>query len=191
VKRIQLKGTLPVLALAALAVLASAVGCAKKSPLEQMIENRSRYTAELNESGFILEETPIVAAVPEGDVELEGEAPAEGEGEGEAEGEGEMLEPEPVQVDQKVHLDILVRHDSYEKLPGITVDISMVDAGLNEKGHWRVWLDTSNIERANLTQFSHTLENVGYVEGDAFSVEVRHPIPEGERGDYKEFADFG
>lgn len=185
-KRFQLKGTMPVLAVV-LATLALAVGCAKKSPLEQMIENRSRYTAVLNESGFILEETPLVAAVVEGDAELEGEVPAEGE----AEGEGEMLEPEPVPVEQKVHLDIIVRHDSYEKLPGITVDISMVDAQRNEKGHWRVWLDTSNIERANLTQFSHTLEDIDYVEGDAFSVEVRHPIPEADRGDYKEFTDFG
>lgn len=185
-KRFQLMGTIPVLALAVLAV---AFGCAKKSPLEQMMENRSRYTAELNESGFILEETPLVAEVAGGDSELEAEPQATSAGEDE--GEGEMLEPEPIPVEQKVHLDILLRHDSYEKLPGVTVDISMVDTGLNEKGHWRVWLDTSNIERANLTQFSHTLENIDYVEGDAFSVEVRHPIPEAERGDYKEFADFG
>ena len=68
------------------------------------------------------------------------------------------------------------------------VDISMVDAGEQEKNHWRVWFDTADIEKANVTQFTHILEDVSYEEGDGFFVEVRHPVPEEERGDYREFS---
>jgi hypothetical protein len=183
VKRIQLNSTVPVSALAALVLLAALGGCSQKSPLEQMIENRSRYSAELN--GFFVEETPIV-------VEATGEEmPAEGEFAAEEGDEMEMptdldFGTSPA-VDQRAQLDILLKHDSFEKLPGITVDITQVDAGMNQKGRWLLWLDTANVERANPTQYSHVIEDLEYVEGDAFSVEVRHPIPEGERGDYKEF----
>ena len=175
VKRIQLTGTLAVVALAALVALS---GCAKKSPLEQMVENRSRYSAEVN--GFFVEETPVGG-------DIGGEMEAEGEPEGEEGGEEMAMEITPLEIDQKVHLDILLKHDSFEKLPGVTVDITMVDTAMNEKGRWRLFLDTANVERANPTQYSHVLEDVDYVEGDAFSAEVRHPVPEAERGEYKEF----
>ena len=51
----------------------------------------------------------------------------------------------------------------------------MVDSAEKEKGHWRVWFDTSEITKATVTQFTHILEDVGYEEGDGFFVEVRHP----------------
>ncbi len=179
-QRIQRFGMSLALVIGALLI---ATGCAKKSPLEQLVENRARYSAEIN--GFYVEANPLIADVAEAEEEMAGEPEAE------EEGEVEEAEVEPVEVIQTVHLDILLRHDSFEKLPGVTVDIVHVDPDLNEKNRWRVWFDTSKVERANPTQYSHALEGVDYEEGDGFNVEVRHPIPEGERGDYREFANPG
>ncbi len=154
------------------ALLAGALaGCAEKSPEERVAEIRSRYKADLN--GFYVEETPLALAV---DAAVAGEEAA-----------AEAPEVEEVALKRDAHLDILVRHDSFEKLPGLTVDISMASADGGEKGHWRLWLDTAGIERANPTQFSHVLEDVPYEPGDGFMVEVR-PVPADERGDYREFA---
>ncbi len=152
------------------------VGCAEKSPEERLNEIRSRYSARLN--GFYVEETPLVTEETAG-----GEAEM---AEVEAAGEEEAVASE-VPVLQRAHLDILVQHDSLEKLPGITVDISMADAQGNEKGHWRLWLDTSKIERANPTQFSHVLEGIDYAPDDGFYVEVRHPVPPEEQAAYREY----
>ena len=88
-------------------------------------------------------------------------------------------------------LDILIKHDSPEMLPGITVDISMADGDGNPKGAWRVWFDTSAVRKANITPYSHVLEDVPYVEGDGFFAEVRHPVPPEERGEYQEFSSAG
>ena len=155
--------------------------CGPSSPAEKVAQTRSLYSARLN--GFVVEEEPIVE-----EVTYESEDLAE---EAEPEEAAEMEEPadfEPVAVSQRVLLDILIQHDSNEKLPGITVEISMADAGGQEKEHWRVWFDTADIEKANVTQFTHILEDVSYEEGDGFFVEVRQPVPEEERGEYKEFA---
>lgn len=167
----------------------STLGCAPKSPEEKIAELRSFYSARLN--GFIVEEEPIVAEMEwAADVEIQEEAPeAEPEVEADSELETDLeVAPEPLAVRQSVRLDILIQHRASERLPGITVEISMADAAGNEKGHWRVWFDTSDVEKATVTQFTHILEDVGYEEGDGFLVEVRHPVPEQERGEYREFA---
>jgi hypothetical protein len=155
-------------------------GCSSKSPLEKMIENRARYSVEVN--GFYIEETPVV-----GEVDAEMEVDAADADEIELEG----VEEQPVAVIQNAHLDLLLKHDSFEKLPGITLDITQVDANKTEKGHWRLWVDTSKVERANPTQYSHVIENLDYEEGDGFAAEVRNPVPESERGDYREFSEVG
>jgi len=144
--------------------------CGPSSPAEKTAQKRSLYKARLN--GFVVEEEPIIEA-PIGEID----APAE-----------EEADFEPVAISQRVLLDILIQHDSNEKLPGVTVDISMAAADGQEKDHWRVWFDTSDIEKANVTQFTHILEDVSYEEGDGFFVEVRQAIPEEERSEYKEFA---
>lgn len=175
-QRIKRIGTLPGLVAA---VLLTVAGCAQKSPLEQLVENRGRYSAEVN--SFYVDQVPV---------EMEMEPEPEGELEGEPEGE-EPMEPAPIEVRQRVTLDILVRHDSLEKLPGVTLDVTMVDSSQNEKARWLVWVDTASVERANPTQYEHIVEDVDYVEGDGFNAEVRHPIPEAERGDYREFEGVG
>ena len=154
--------------------------CGPSSPGDKIARTRALYSARLN--GFVVEEEPIIEE-PIAEAEA---LPAEAGTEA-----AELEEPadfEPVAVSQRVLLDILIQHDSSEKLPGITVEISMADPAGQEKDHWRVWFDTSDIEKANVTQFTHILEDVSYEEGDGFFVEVRHPVPEEERGEYKEFA---
>lgn len=156
--------------------------CAPKSPEEKVAGLRGFYSARLN--GFILEEEPMVTEVPELEaVEIVGEGEVDGVATEEL-----MEETSPVEVEETVRLDILIQHRSDEILPGLTVDVSMVDSSENEKGHWRVWFDTSEVTKATVTQFTHILEDVGYEEGDGFFVEVRHPVPADERSEYREFS---
>lgn len=162
-------------------------GCAPKSPEERVANLRSFYTARLN--GFLLEEEPVLNEVPELEaVELVEEPDINGAAPVEMEGEIAEVEVPQVEVIQRVRLDLLVQHRSNEKLPGITVDVSMVDSSETEKGHWRVWVDTSEVTKATVTQFTHILEDVMYEEGDGFFAEIRHPIPADERGEYREFS---
>ncbi|MGB3564865.1 MAG: hypothetical protein WBC09_17575, partial [Thermoanaerobaculia bacterium] len=168
------------------AVLAGGlVACSPKSPEEKVAQVRSLYKATLN--GFIVREEPVGGVEGVVETEISAEEPAEEMIEEVT--EEEALESfEPVPVVQEVMMDILIQHDSAEMLPGLTVDISMVDAQGNDKGHWRVWFDTADIPKATPTQFTHVLEDIGYVEGDGFFAEVRQPIPASEYGDYKEFS---
>jgi hypothetical protein len=163
------------------------LGCAGQSPGDEVAERRARYTATLN--GFLVRQEPLPAALP-----VAGEAPsAAGEAgitAGAAETEDEALEAlvaaPPESSD--VLLDIVVQHDSREKLAGITLEVGLVDAGKREKEHYRIWVDTSQIERGPGTQVSYLLEDVPYEEGDGFFVEVRADVPPPERGLYREFA---
>ena len=165
-----------------LLVAASVSGCGAKSPEEKVAKLRSFYSARLN--GFILNEEPIVPEVPELAVVEVTEDGTEGEAVEEV-----AIDPMPaIEVAQTVQLDVLIQHRSEERLPGITLDISMVDSGQVEKGHWRVWFDTSEVIKATVTQFTHILGDVGYEEGDGFFLEVRHPVPVEERSEYREFS---
>ncbi|MFQ5349884.1 MAG: hypothetical protein ACE5EG_05510 [Thermoanaerobaculia bacterium] len=160
--------------------------CSGGSPEEKVARLRGMYSARLN--GFLVQQPP--AAEPEM-LDEEGAEPMEAEVEP-MEGEGEMVEPmEMLPANPNIMLDILIQHDSPEILPGITVDISMADGAGNEKGSWRVWFDTSKMKKANVTQYTHVLEDVPYEEGDGFFAEVRHPVPVEERGEYSEFSSAG
>jgi hypothetical protein len=156
------------------------------SPEDKVARLRGMYSARLN--GFILQAQPE----PEPEIFIEeGAEPVVPEAEP-AEGEGEAAEPPPAPpANPDIMLDILIQHDSPELLPGITVDISMADAEGNEKGSWKVWFDTSTVKKANVTQYTHVLEDVPYEEGDGFFAEVRHPVPAAERGEYREFSSAG
>ncbi len=140
-------------------LLVFAAACAAPSPEERVAAIRSRYHAELNPGGFSVRQTPLAGA--------EGEAG---------------------RVRTDVLLDLQVWHESAEKLPGVTVDIAMQDPGGREKGHWRVWTDTSRLEKGPGMQISHVLEDVPYQEGDGFYAELRRDIPAEERGEYREFS---
>lgn len=178
--------------LIALPVLAIAVvlvgGCPQRSPEEKVASQRGRYYAELN--GFVVKQEPLIepelaAEAVEGEEEVATE-PEEG-AEAEEAGITEIdLEPMPSESD--IILDIVVRHDAFDKLPGITLDVSMVDSQKVEKGHWKVWVDTADLEKGPGKQVTHILEDVPYEEGDGLLVEVRQPVPPEELSEYREFA---
>ncbi len=153
--------------------------CAPKSPEEKVAQLRTYYKARL--IGFIVEAEPVL--------EEPAEEPMEGT-EGEP-GEGEAMESAEttVPIRQNVTLDILLQHDSPEKLPGITLDIEMVDSNKERKNAWKLWVDTSELPKATGIQFVHVLENLDYEEGDGFSVEVTSPVPPEERAQYREFSE--
>ncbi len=167
-------------------------GCSK-SPEERVAKLRTYYKARV--IGIIVDAVPALEAVPEG-LMGEGDAPAtaiadieavgdSGEGEG-----GEGMEPEvaAVPIRQTVRVDILIQHDSPEELPGVTLDLEMVDSQEVLKNSWKVWVDTSELPKATGSQFSHVLEDIDYVEGDGFSVDVRSYVPPEERSEYREFS---
>lgn len=159
--------------------------CSKPTPEERVNEARTKYVAELN--GFVVQQRPIEAA-PEGPMaEVDGGVakPEGAEGESTGEEEGESWE-EAVDLSQDVLLDIVIRHDSFEKLDWLTVDITMAD-GEQEVETWRVWFETGAIEKGPGVQFSHTLENVDYQPGFGFSAEVRGWVPPEDRAEYKEY----
>jgi hypothetical protein len=158
------------------------------SPQEKVARLRGMYSARLN--GFLVQAQP--APEPEIYTEEGAEPMAPDNEMEEGEGEGEMAEPMAMEpANPNIMLDILIQHDSPELLPGITVDVSMADGAGNQKGAWKVWFDTSTVRKANVTQYSHVLEDVPYVEGDGFFAEVRHPVPVEERGEYSEFSSAG
>ncbi len=47
------------------------------------------------------------------------------------------------------------------------------------------------MKKANVTQYTHVLEDVPYEEGDGFFAEIRHPVPAEERHLYREFSTAG
>ena len=179
-----------ILALTALclaAVLGLACASEPEDPAEQVSEIRSRYSAQLN--GFVVHQVPEQPAEPPAEVPgEEGEPVADDPAEG-AEAEGvEVLEPVP--VSQAVTLDILVALEGRESLPGLTLDVTQVDVQEQEKASWKVYLDVADVHRGPGTQIAYRLEDVEYAEGDGFHVEVRHPVPAAERGEYREFQEY-
>lgn len=158
------------------------------SPEDKVARLRGMYAARLN--GFIVQQP---AAEPDAMAEeMAEEASAEEAAGAEEAAEGEMAEEvEMPPANPDILLDILIQHDSPELLPGITVDISLADGASNEKASWKVYFDTSTVKKANVTQYTHVLEDVPYEEGDGFFAEIRHPVPAAERGEYREFASGG
>ena len=168
-------------------------GCPKATPEERVAQARSRYSVTLN--GFFAKEEPVPEVAPETDAigeaaaaAVAAEAAVAEEETAEGEGEADEMEMEgPRGVD--VLLDLIVQHDMDTALPGITVDLTMVDADRNEKGAWTLWIETDGLPKANQKQITHILEDVDYEDGDGFSVEIRSYVPPEDYGDYREFAE--
>lgn len=174
------KSILALFSLCLAALFTHACASEPEDPAERVSETRSGYSAKLN--GFVVHQVPQ----PEEEAPVEeAEGPVEPGAEGEGEGDEETAEEVPLRQD--VILDILVSRDSRESLPGLTVDVTQADAQENEKARWKVYLDVSDVMRGPGTQISYRLEDVEVEEEDYFHVEVRHPVPPGERGEYREF----
>lgn len=167
--------------LSSLALIVAAVAaCTPQNPEQRVAAMRAKYEAKL--IGFVAKHEPPAPSVEPAPQEEERELTP-------ADLDQPIAPPEvqelPLTVD--VVLDILVTNQNNEALPGLTVDVSQVDAAKQEKGHWRIWVDTSKVGRGPGTSVTHTLPGVDYVEGDGFLVEVVNPVPADAQGEYKEF----
>ena len=114
----------------------------------------------------------------------DGEASEAEAGEGEAVAEGDEAVPT---FRQDAYIDLLVRTDAKDLLPGLTVDVYLQGSDGVEKGVQKVFIDTSGVVKAGAAQVGIVIEGVDYVDGDGFAVQIVNPVPEGERGAYKEF----
>jgi hypothetical protein len=185
------------LALAAGGLLLAA--CGPTDPVERIAEARAGYGADL--TGFYAKQVEIVPASEDpllGEGATGDEAATEDEvaeepigeesgvdEEGAGEGEVEVLVEVPTRTD--LVLDVIVSRVGSTELPGLTLDITLVDSDQAEKGHWLWWVETAGMPKGDQRQFSHVLEDVDYADGDGLLVEVREPVPPAERGDYREF----
>ncbi len=168
------------LAAAASAATLAAASCAPRSgPADRVERLRAHYSAEI--TGFVVHEPAAAAPSPQPGVAKAPAAEAAAIGEGEA----GLVAPPPAVSD--VELDLRIRHDSPERLSGLTVEVGLRDSAGREKEHYRIWIDTLAIEPGASGVLRYRLEDVPYVAGDRFSVEVRPGVPAGERGLYKEF----
>ena len=169
-------------------------GCAEKTPEEELMQARAKYSATLvawsviqppADESMEVDEAAGEEAMP--DAAMEEPAADVGEEEEEMAAE-EVMSDEPELAN--ILLDILIRNENLDKLPGITVDVSQANENGDEIRHWRIWVDTSGIERGPGTQVDHRLDDVEIVEGYGFHVEVRSPIAEADRGEYRELSDL-
>ncbi|MEE2777889.1 MAG: hypothetical protein VYE73_14130 [Acidobacteriota bacterium] len=152
-------------------------GCGPQLTPEEKVEVlRSQYSAELT-SLTVLQDPQNEEAEPAADKEG---------GAAELDTTGLDLDQPALRTD--VVLDILVSTTSQDYLSGITIDLQHVDGERNEKSLQNLWVDTSSLIRGGGTQVSHVLEDVDYVAGDGFWVEVRSPVGIEERPDYREFS---
>lgn len=179
-----------VLELSFILVLASALACggAPDDPAEQVAEIRSGYAAELN--GWVVDQRPVEPELPAPEAEAPGEEAPVGDDGAPPEDEEAVAEP-AAPVRQDVILDVLMSRESRESLPGVTVDVTQVDAEQNPKQTWQVYVDTADVLPGPGTQITHRLEDVDVAPGDGFHVEVRHPVPPDERSQYREFQIHG
>jgi hypothetical protein len=171
--------------------LAAVFACGPpESPEARVADLRSEYTAKLN--GFAVKEQPTAGAADEGMAREGAQAAADETG---APAAGEMAQAgdmaPSVAVRQTAILDILVSRKGRKGLPGLTVDITEADPKGDEKGHWRAYLDVSHVLPGADAQISYTLHDVDYEQGDGFNVEVLHPVPAADRGEYKELREAG
>lgn len=165
------------------------VGCAQLSPADQVEAARAQTSVELR--SFAVREEPV-----EQPAEMEGE---EDETAAEESSDAESADQESademadagVPVSVEVDLDLLVSSEADDPLDGITVEFEQVDVDRNPKDTRRLWLETPDLMRGVGAQYTLTVQDVDYVEGDGFSVTVRSPIPEAERSEYREFQGAG
>ena len=141
-------------------------------------EARTGYIAEMG--GGVGSFRVLAPAVAEEAAEEEGDAEAATE----AGAEGEALAG-PALV--TVLLDFLIHNEGSGTLDGITVDLTIADPDGNEKERRLLWVETAGLTKGSQRQVAHELTDVAYTDGDGFHVEVRHPIPMEERGEYREF----
>jgi hypothetical protein len=146
------------------AALAGGACAPRQGPADRVERLRAGYTAEV--TGFVVDQPAAEAAAT-------------------GEGEAELVAPQPPVSD--VELDLSIRQDGPERLSGLTLEVALLDPAGQEKAHYRIWVDTPALQPGASGPLRYRLEDVPYVAGDRFAVEVRRQVPPGERGMYKEF----
>lgn len=135
---------------------------------------RAGYIAEMG--SFSVVQAPAMAE----------EATEDAEADAEAEAAEEAAAPTGPAM-ATVLLDFLIHNEGSGALDGVTVDLTIADPDGNEKERRLLWVETAGLTKGSQRQVAHELTDVAYTDGDGFHVEVRHPIPMEERGDYREF----
>ncbi len=148
-----------------LAVATLSGACGESDPYAVIEAQRAQYTAQAQ--GFYVDER-VIDREPIMDAD------------------GNEVSIEPI-IEKDILFDMLVQSEADQALSGLTVDFEHVDSSGNIKSERKIYLDISAVGRGNVGSFSETLTNVDYTEGDGFTVNVRSPIPEAERSQYREF----
>ena len=175
------RGAVVILALA----LVGLVACAPGDPVAQVQKARADYEVALN--GFYVE--PPAAPEPEEESAEEGDAEAEPV---EGEGEGESAEEAPLPVGPSIlNMDLLVSTTGDNTLEGITVELEHVDAAREVKSVRQVWLDTTGVSKGVSATKALKVEIDDFEPEDAFSVEIKVPVPAEEISNYREFDGVG
>ena len=142
-------------------------GCGPRLSSEEKIELlRAQYTASLE--SLTVKQEPLPGGAAGG-------------------GEGSGTESAPPVVRTDAILDIRVSSGGQEQLPGLTLDIEHLDAERRSKDRRTLWVETASLAPGQSRQVTHTLENVTWATGDAYTVEVRKSVPSAERSAYREF----
>lgn len=146
-----------------LALLAAVGPIACGMSARDVAEARTWYVAALD--GFVVRQEPVPGA-------------------------GESAESP--RLEQDVELDLTIRREtagdgSPDALPGITLDVDQVDAAGASRRHWRVWVGTAGLAPGRELRTEHVLEDVEYVPGDGFRIEMRQDVPASERAEYREW----
>ena len=64
-------------------------------------------------------------------------------------------------------LDFELWHTADAPLPGMTLDVTQADAQDQEKGHYKVWIDTHALAKGEHVQIDKVIEGVAVAPGDS------------------------
>lgn len=170
------------------------VGCKPLSPEQKVAAARAQYTVTL--TSFMPkepdpeEEEDMIAEAAEGvAVAAEAAAVAGEAAEETTEGEEMEEEEEPGPRPANILLDLLVRFNGEEALPGITVEIAQAGPSGQEKATYLEYIETGGIRTGEERQVPVTLAVDNFEDGDAFSIEWNAFVPPEEQGEYREFSE--
>jgi hypothetical protein len=178
---------------AATAGLVWALACGgADDPARQIERQRGHYSVKL--TGWVVAQTPPApdpaalagASLAEPAPSAAAPPAADGDAErGASESEAGLVAAPPAVSD--IDLAFEIRHDSAQKLNGLTVEVTQGDGMGKEKAHYRVWLDTADVEPAVTVKRTYTLKEVPHQAGDVFTAALRRRVPRAEWSLYKEF----
>lgn len=172
--------TLAWVAAASLLALAAG-GCGGRAGNANVEELRRHYRATL--LGFMVLASPAQPSVNE---QKDHAAAASAPSAGSVEGRGLIDAPAAT---NDIELRVQIQHDSPVKLGHLTLEVQLLgpEGDDVERQHYRVLVDTSNVEPGPGGEVRSILKEVPYTAGERFHVFVRAEVPGRERALYSEF----